>query len=183
MLTKINLLPTSAKAIKQSNQRLESLQLATKVVLGGFIAVVVGIFLWIFIVNQQIKVWNQRESQVLGQLSELSTQEYSYRRFGLVLGVVKEVIATRKDFQIVLSEIYGSIPTGTKLEDVQFVDRGVLVQAKSANVHEFVKTINNFSRRSREQSVFGDMVLSSVSRTANGEYAFDLELEIKNKNG
>ena len=178
-LNKVNLLPASVVKVALTNRQISLIRLIVRIVLVVFIAMMIGFFGWFFVINQQIKVWSQRKLLVVDQLESLKGSEDLYRRFTSVISLSDKVIAERKDFRVMLQEIYSRLSAGSFVSDLQFLDIGVLLQLRALNVHAFTDSVENFSRIGSDGSEFKDVILKSVSRDLNGQYTYDLELQTK----
>lgn len=181
-MAKINLLPGSVKKIRGVNQQVEALVWISRGLLVVFVLVVIVIFGWTFFVSQEIENWNRREATMTEELALLAPDEVLYRRFLTVAAAADQILNRRRDFQAIIEEIYSLVPTGAFVEDLQFVERGVLVRINADNVHVFVATIEGFSSIT-ENSLFSEIVISTISRVLDGRYVFTLELGIRNTNG
>lgn len=182
VLSKVNLLPVSIKEIRRLNRTVEGLRLAVAGVLGVFVVLVVLLFGGWFLTNQQLQTWSVREKELLARLTELSVQEITYRRFKTIVAAAERILGERREYRGVLNDVYSRLPSGTYVEDLQFVEDMVRVRIKAADVHRFVGAVESFQAGVAASS-FDRASLSSVSRTLNGSYSFELELKIKKQNG
>ncbi len=177
-LNRVNLLPVSVVESALVNRRVMLVRSIVQIVLVAFITIIIGFFSWFFIVNQQIKVWSQRRLLVMDQLEGLKESESLYRRFGVIISMSDKIMAERKDFRVMLQEIYSRLSTDSFVSDLRFLDSGVLLQLRAVNVHAFTNSVESFSRIGQGDSKFGDVILKSVSRDLDGQYLYDLELQM-----
>jgi hypothetical protein len=88
------------------------------------------------------------------------------------------IIDSRKNFLESLDALYSRLGPNVSIEGISFTDTSLLFSGRADNVQIFAQTLEGFRQLSRESPLFGDMVLQTSTREADGRYAFRIEMEL-----
>jgi len=98
-----------------------------------------------------------------------------------LLTVVGQVHAKRVPFQVMLSNVYATLPPGTYVTNADFVDNRVLrFGGRAGGIAEYAAFIKQFNKVSQDANFFYKYVIQDkLIRLISGVYRFDLSLQVK----
>lgn len=182
MFETLNLLPQTQLKLKRANQTVALMQTLAKVLAVVFFLVIVGEYAWAALTNNQIQNTRDRSNVLMEEIEGQSETEGRYLYYLQVLNTATNLVENRKNFLSSLTELYSHLEQGVAIEAITFTSGRLLFTGTAPNVQVFSETLANFKSQG-EQSLFGNMVLTSSSRLPDGRYNFKVDIELLNSPG
>ena len=127
------------------------------------------------------RVLQARQKTLEASYSSRATEAVTYKRMKELLTVVGQVHAKRVPFQVMLSNVYATLPPGTYVTNADFVDNRVLrFGGRAGGIAEYAAFIKQFNKVSQDANFFYKYVIQDkLIRLISGVYRFDLSLQVK----
>lgn len=183
MKYRLNLLPKEAGQIRKTNVLIGKVKLLTIGILALGIAIVAGVFGWLFYSQFELNQTKTAVEELTVELDSRAEEELKLRYYQQVLNSSAAIIASRKDYRVILNQLYSLVPASVLVETVSFGEEDVMaISGRARGVQSFRELLKNFETKDAgRHSWLGKVNVKSAQRLPDGIYLFRMEINL-NKN-
>lgn len=176
---RINLLPQLSADEQKVLKKKRLLELVSVVSLVGAILLVLVVFGYWAVLNNEIGLVRQKIAQAEAEVNQLADRESLLRGYKQKIEFLATVVGKRPPFYSSLSEFYNLLPAGVSFSEVTLQEEQIVVSGVAVSSLE----LGDFIDRLRETPTLAGKEIAKVTLTSlvkekDGYYKFSLKLTL-----